>query len=245
MENSDFALSARSDRNMMYGVECKDQQSNGLYVRTSAQPVNQPVNFTDFGNFYIACQNTTIGEGTVLGEVWVTYDIEFQIPHMPSSRFGYLHQEYVISATSASLIPLQTNIGSYYAYGSMSSVTWNYTTGNLSSISFPQATLGDIYQINITAFTGSETYSVLPSLTFSGMTGLTVLNADSNAQIVSPIASQTASRYIFQAYYKVTDISQTSTGLPPGFNITPGTLSAASAQTWDVVILNVGSDLAL
>lgn len=134
MENSDFAISARPDTSMLYGVECKDQPVTGRYVRTTQ--VNQPLSFTDMGNFYLATQ-TQIAQGTILGELWVTYDVEFRKPHISPSRYGMFR---------ASSLNGAGNIVVNSSFGALLNTTIA-GAGAVYTLTFPDANVGDIYLI--------------------------------------------------------------------------------------------------
>jgi len=134
MENSDFAISARPDTSMLFGIECKDQPVSGRYVRTTQ--VGQPLSMTDMGNFYLATQ-TQIAEGTILGELWVTYDIEFRKPHISPARYGIFRASTVNGTTA-----FKVNS----SYGALLNTTIT-GTGSTYTVTFPDANIGDIYLI--------------------------------------------------------------------------------------------------
>jgi len=134
MENSDFAISARPDTSMMFGVECKDQPVSGRYVRTTQ--VGQPLSMTDMGNFYLATQ-TQIAQGTILGELWVTYDIEFRKPHISPARYGLFR---------ASSLNGPGNFKINSSYGALLNTTIS-GAGSVYNLTFPDANIGDIYLI--------------------------------------------------------------------------------------------------
>jgi hypothetical protein len=93
MENSSYAISARPDTSMVYGIECASNMQNQYLVRgtTSAAPISS----TDFVKFVIAVQSA-IPSGTSLGELWVVYDVELSRPFIsytanPTAPFSYAH----------------------------------------------------------------------------------------------------------------------------------------------------------
>lgn len=134
MENSDFAISARPDTSMLYGIECKDQPVTGRYVRTTQ--VGQPLSFTDMGNFYLATQ-TQIAAGTILGELWVTYDVEFRKPHISPARYG-MFRASTVNGTGAFKINS--------SFGALLNTTIS-GSGTSYVVTFPDANIGDIYLI--------------------------------------------------------------------------------------------------
>jgi len=104
MENSDFAISARLDKSIMYGVECKDLATNNLYIRNQALDTI-PKTSTDVGLLQLAIQSGMgITADSVIGELWVSYDIDLMRPHITTRSTGGDYQmqlvlESVVSST--------------------------------------------------------------------------------------------------------------------------------------------------
>lgn len=80
MLDSDFAISVRPDHSALYGVECARQTTNLLYVNNDRN-VGTPPNLMDMCKLIVATQlgpNYTVG--SVLGELWVSYDVTLTTP---------------------------------------------------------------------------------------------------------------------------------------------------------------------
>jgi hypothetical protein len=85
MENTEFAVSTDPSRNIVHAIEC-DPKSSGLqtlYIRDPS--VNDSSNvsdarFFDYGKFQIATTGLPGAAGSVMGEVWCSYDIELIKP---------------------------------------------------------------------------------------------------------------------------------------------------------------------
>lgn len=135
MENSEFAISAPPYKNMVYGVECDRNTQNMYYVRTNTTSLPGPL--TDLGNFFVATNSVQAG---TIGELWVSYDIEFMRPRASTARFGYMNMYSIGSGTSAS-----------FTSASIASAVGAFTSCTLSSgvIRFPDAIIGDRYQITV------------------------------------------------------------------------------------------------
>jgi hypothetical protein len=93
MENMEGAISSRPDRNIVMGVECADHlvPFEQYFVRTGDSP-NVASVAEDFGKFYIASAGlpaSVYSNGTVLGELWVSYDIVLDAPRLPTLESGY------------------------------------------------------------------------------------------------------------------------------------------------------------
>lgn len=82
MEQYEFSCSSKPSCDLLHPIECmpKETPLRQLYIRTGDLPDGEVPQFYDFGAFYIA----TVGmqaEATI-GELWVTYDIEFYKPRL-------------------------------------------------------------------------------------------------------------------------------------------------------------------
>jgi hypothetical protein len=83
MENSEFAVSVKPTLPMLHGVECNPAETvlSKLYVRTGASAVGLDLKFTDLGRMQFATQQNPAS--TILGELWVSYVVEFFKPILP------------------------------------------------------------------------------------------------------------------------------------------------------------------
>jgi len=82
MENAEYAVSVKPTVDMIHGVECANNQTilPERFIRTGVVPVNQDLRLYDLGNFQFATQANPVQD---LGELWVSYCIEFFKPIMP------------------------------------------------------------------------------------------------------------------------------------------------------------------
>lgn len=235
MENSDFAISARPDKSMIYGVECANNASANYYVRTGATSL--PLTTTDIGSFQIATQ-TPIAAGTTLGELWVSYDVELFRPKISPARFGYAHWTYVAPAlmgtgtiTTALLGGIAPNSPhDGVQYGSCSTFTVNASG---STVSFNGADVGDTFLIVVDL---TNTTAIAQNLvaTRVNLTAVQVFS-DYTSTNVSTLSTTGCT-----ASYMVTVSSNATT---PTFSLTtfqPG----VAAGIFDLVIVDVGNGLA-
>lgn len=234
MENSDFAISARPDKSMIYGVECANNASANYYVRTGATSL--PLTTTDIGSFQIATQ-TPILAGTTLGELWVSYDVELFRPKISPARFGYAHWTYVVPALMPAGLLTTSILGGIapnsppngVQYGSCSTFTVNASG---STISFNGADVGDTFLVTIDL---NQSTAIAQSVV---------------ATRVNLTAVQVFGDYIFNqiSTFSVTG-STASYMVTVSSNATTPTLSLASTQvgvlggTFDVIIVDVGNGL--
>jgi hypothetical protein len=232
MENSDFAISARPDSSILYGIECKDQPLNGRYVRGSGSLTNQPINLTDIGTMYIGSQNTTIAAGTSLGELWVTYDIELRKPHISPSRWGFYTNAGITGTSTSVMVGIA---GTQIAQGSL---TGAYTVG--PNMYFPNANIGDTYMMSYTDFYGANsTITSLPTLLFTGFTTFICLNGNTYNTIQAPGQTGAISNSFITTYYVT--VSNVST--VPTVNVASGGVGSNTTHAFNWTIVNLGNGL--
>jgi len=174
MENSAAAISTRIDKNLMYGVECAkgSNPQNCYYVRSGASTL--PLTTTDLGNFQLAvAPASTVPASAVLGELWVTYDVVLHRPVLNNDRFGYFHN--VRSGVNNTTILGTSSVSGPYNRGAMSMAV---TTGSNTSLSFDEAVVGDMYQIDLywISTTNLATAPVVPGFNAGGSSGCAVIN---------------------------------------------------------------------
>lgn len=216
MENSDFAISARPDNCIMYGVECKDQLLNGLFVRGAATTVTQPINFTDLGTMYVAVQNTTIAQGASLGELWVTYDIELGIPLISPSRYGWSRFTYNNVASVQPTAPILANASS----AGNNTLFTAVVAGPVTTFSLVGATLGDYFEVVINYYIGASSALVTgANIALTGLAGTALLGG-----FCPSGAGAASNQYMVSQLYVVTSTIQT-----PTFVVTSPIFTTAAA----------------
>jgi hypothetical protein len=89
MENSQYAVSAKPSISQIHAVECDPRLSSidVKYIRnpSSSTSVSQDARFYDHGLFELATVGLSATAGTVLGELWVSYDIKLIKPEITNS----------------------------------------------------------------------------------------------------------------------------------------------------------------
>jgi len=85
MENSENAVSARVDRNIIYGVECENFRTNGLAVRSGAISGGSLLMY-DHGALVVGTATPLIN--AIVGELWVTYDVTLSHPRISNVGVG-------------------------------------------------------------------------------------------------------------------------------------------------------------
>lgn len=83
MESYEYATQCVPYQSVMHGVEClsKTNPFNTFYIRTSDDFRGEQQMY-DVGNFFIATQG--MQDNTIVGELWVTYDVSFLKPRITS-----------------------------------------------------------------------------------------------------------------------------------------------------------------
>jgi hypothetical protein len=87
MENSEYAVSVKPTCTLIHGVECMSTQTvlPQSYIRNAAANPNLDLKFSDLGNFQLATQGNPT---QLIGELWVSYTVEFFKPILPADVGG-------------------------------------------------------------------------------------------------------------------------------------------------------------
>jgi hypothetical protein len=107
MEQSQFAQSFKSSVSAIYGIECakKEIPINAFYIRTGAVPANDRIKWYDLANFQIATQRFQAASVNI-GEIWVTYLVEFLKPRVPFSIGGIVSSQRIVRSNITNATPL-------------------------------------------------------------------------------------------------------------------------------------------
>jgi len=237
MENSDFAVSARPDKSMIYGVECANNATANYYIRSGASSL--PPTTTDIGLFNVATL-TNIAAGINLGELWVSYDIELFRPHVSPAKYGYAHWSLNQPINSVVLQPitygtLTVPVGVPQT-GVRQGTCSNFYIGNLGgpTVTFDGADTGDTFMIIISSKAAAASAVTLTVATV----GLTAINA-LQTYTTFGTATSTTSGFTSVAYYTVTSNSVT-----PTITYTVGpAITAAGAL--DLILVDIGNGLSV
>jgi len=183
MENAEFAVSVKPTIGLMHGIECDMQQTilPQRYVRTGGIPAGQDARLYDYGNFQFATQSNPTQD---LGELWVSYCVEFFKPILPVDVGGTQYSSHISRSNSTLLAPLgSTGISNT---GTLS-VTVDPTGSILKFSAMPQS----VYLVNIIWSGTSANYLVQP-ITFVGLNVLTLITNNSNPYALTPLTGSTA-----------------------------------------------------
>lgn len=141
LENSEFAVSVKPTVGMIHGIECALGQNvlDRFFVRTGSLASNKDLNFTDLGNFQFASQSNP---AQALGELWVSYCVEFFKPKLPIDIGGTVWSYFFErSSTAAGSSPLGTTVVS--SRGNLPNAANTATTISFTGV------VGNYYILNI------------------------------------------------------------------------------------------------
>lgn len=129
MENSQYAVSAKPSCSQIHTMECAPQSTanNLYYVRnhTNTGIAGQDNRFYDLANFQLATAGLPGSAGTVLGELWASYDISLYKPVINADFLG---------AFITSQSPSKTSF-----FGTTPLIAGNGITATVNTLTFSQA----------------------------------------------------------------------------------------------------------
>jgi len=194
MENSEFAVSTKPTVNLLHMIECDAAQTIDpiKYVRTGSVPDGQDLRLYDQGKFQFATQGNPTQD---LGELWVTYCVEFYKPILVPD---YVNQGLAVyHAAISNTSPL----GIIYnpIHGNISATVTNYY------IEMTGLVVGRIYEANIYWYTSSVAWAP-PALTLNyGCTAYNKYLGHTQSEVVSPQSGVTCTSANLAFAFTATD----------------------------------------
>jgi len=209
MAASEFSCATKPSESLLHPIECdlEFRPIRNSYLRSGTVPSGEDKRFYDWGNFQLA----TVGmqAAAVIGELWVTYDIELFYPKL-------IPGEYPGTWTTV------INNGAYTSTDILSSVqttptglggiTIKATGAGYDTIFFPSDISSGVYFVSI-RFKGSSTVYTAPTITRSNCA---LINTTSNAygwelgasgSIWTPASGATASAVTYQTIVSISGYS--------------------------------------
>lgn len=170
MENSEYAVAVKPTHNLAHFIECDPEQTvlSKLYTRSGAPPAGQDLRIYDLGNFQLATQGNP---NQLIGELWVTYCVEFMKPVLPQANLtgDYVHILRANTSGTAMFGLIQTQI---YANPLNVVITAN-------TLTIPGGWPADSYKLEIVhngtavAISGSYTPTITNGTLVNGFSGNT------------------------------------------------------------------------
>jgi hypothetical protein len=230
MENAEFAMSCKPTVNLIHGVECAMQQTvlPQLYVRTGSVPNNQDLRLYDQGTFQFATQANPAGQD--LGELWVSYCVEFFKPILPttSANGGGAVDHFICT-------PVATTI-----FGNLSKTPLNQIgtfLANSASLVFPAFAEGT-FTVKIYFSGGSSVVSAVPTPTVPANVTIQGNNWFNQASTFAQVPQAlTATGLYWEGVFVINPVSTTST-------LFWGTTTAPVGGFIDVIVTQVTSSYA-
>jgi len=149
MENSDDAIAFKPDISALYGVECKRLTQGEYYLRRDDVTVpTASVGEFDFGTFSVGVLTPGFTSGQVIGELWITYDIEFCMPRLSSTVFGYAHFSGVAATATVPSMNFTQN-----GLATLSGALAGSTITNNGVVTLPSLPIGTAFTVVVTTAT--------------------------------------------------------------------------------------------
>jgi len=196
MENSEYAVSIKPTRDLIHGVECATNQTvlSQLYVRTGQPPAGQDLRLYDLGLFQLATQANPAA--VVIGELWVSYCVEFFKPVLPTDVGGNVTSNHTVRTSTTSASPFGTIQTSSDGDLDVAVIASNITVNSQP---------GNYYLVTI-SWTGSVAAAIVyPTFTYSSCTQVGFWTPGDATQLTTPGAATTSTSMCYQTLVQATD----------------------------------------
>lgn len=204
MDNTEYTTSCKPSESIYHAIECAPHQNvmPDMYVRTGAVPSGQDQKTYDLGNFQIASFGVQ-GTSVVLGELWVSYDVELRKPILTAASGADVLTDHYVLGTVTNAHPLGT--ASVLRAGSSIGGTID-VGGNTYSFDplLQEGTFLVSYCVN-----GANAVINPPVNTYTNCQALSVWVNDTQAYQYSPSAGTSSPIFQWQAVVKLTGLGAT------------------------------------
>jgi len=158
MLNEYWATDARASEDFCHPIECspKENPFNVHYVRNGAIPTSDSILMYDYGRTFVATSGNP-ASGNILGELWVTYEIELKKPVVSKTLTV---QSFSAQATAG--INSATPFGTSWL-NTKSTMWLPITTTSSGTVTFPPGSYG-AWQITYWASNGATNDLGVPSV---------------------------------------------------------------------------------
>lgn len=182
MENFEGAMSAKPSVSMMHGVECqRTAVADELYVRTGALPSGADARLYDLGQVEIA--TTGMSSAYVIGEVWITYCVEFMTPHIQDQAGGSV----------ASFHTVRSGVSNSSPFGTASTIVKGTMNPSFTTTTLAIPTVVNTQYLLQLVWTGGSVTSGAPVYSWTGATILTYYCNSSGADATQYVTNSGAS----------------------------------------------------
>jgi hypothetical protein len=214
MENSEYAVATKPTLSLIHGLECAAAQTvlPEKYIRSGDVPVGQDLRMYDLGNVQVATQGNP---AQLLGELWISYCVEFFKPRLPATVGGNVASGWARRTGISAANPYGTTTASYSG-----SLGLTFESGvKLKWYAYP----GNRYFVQL-AWSGTSVALTYPSVTTEGLTDYPGY-VGAGGGFFWPAAGTSAASGTLSAYFTC---SLTSPGLVTVSLGTAGTLPTGS-----------------
>lgn len=227
MENSEFAVSVKPTLSLMHGVECAAKQSvlSSRYVRAGEVAVGQDLRLYDAGNFQFATTNNPLQN---LGELWVSYCVEFFKPTLPKTVNGTIESQHLFRTGSLTGNPF--GISTTFSYGNLQNFTITPTI-----VSFT-ASVNAYYMLTITGVAGTGATLSQPAVAYTNCVGVLFFADFNSSSNMTPNTGTVSDEWSYSTVFQSTGTSETNVSVA----LAGGTLPISSV---DIVVTQMDASL--
>jgi len=142
--NEMWSVDTVPSTNVVLPVECAPAETvlTHQYIRTGGVGTGD-IKMFDLGLLSVATQGGQSGQNNIVGELWVSYDVELLKPQLSNSTGGQFFAAQSTSPTS--LAPLGGFVNGQYSGNTLSGITLTNTTITFSNLLGPATYLVSVY----------------------------------------------------------------------------------------------------
>lgn len=233
MEQSQYCTSGKPSSDIVHPIECAPNRTSIPinYIRSTTQPLATDIRLYDLGKFQLATAGipaATAPAGSLLGELWVTYEIVLYKPQVSNVNFYYQADHINIGGTYGATFA--------DAFGTSTAIAVAKTPEAGSNLGFfiqdknvigvPRVTPIGRYLMYIKWLGASTALTAAIGVTLgTGLTALTIQNNNTSAQS-NAVAGETALQQWVIVTFQITSLLSAATSIGIAAGTLPGSPTA-------------------
>lgn len=225
MENTEFAVSVKPTLPLIHAVECAADENpfKIQYVRTGALPTGQDLKSYDLGLFQFATQaNPT----QALGELWVSYCVEFLKPTLPLDIGGVVQSGHIYRNTTSAANPI--GLIGVFVRGTLA------MTATGTSFTFTAAP-SQYYMVSLNWTNGAAVAVTFGTITVTNGAAVAGFNANSVTVSAQPPAATVSANLVYNTVVQCTAL------IPTVITITLAGFTPPTGAGLDVIVTEIGA----
>lgn len=233
MEQSQYCVSGKPSNDIIHPIECAPNRTSIPinYIRSTTQPLGTDIRLYDLGRFQLALAGipaATAPAGSLLGELWVTYEIVLYKPQISNVNFYFQADHFNLGTTTGATVAdgFGTTTAIAVAKAAEAGSNLGFFIQDKNIVGVPRTTPIGRYLACFKWLGASTALATAITVTYgAGLSTLLIQNNNTSGQS-NAVAAETALQQWVILTFQITSLLTTASTITLTAGTLPGTPSA-------------------